>query len=292
MDLIPAELRAQLRQLQLRSRSGVHGAGSGRQQSRERGAGMEFLQYRPYQPGDEPRQIDWRLYARSDRAYVREAERDSPLALWLVVDASASMGQADRVRPDYSRLRAAIILAACLIELALAGGDRFGLAVLTSGRLQLHTLGGGPRQRDRCLLALSQLEADGELPAVEACEPLWARTQAGHLVVCLSDGFDPTLLEVERRLAGAGREVIDLQLLTAEERDFPYREGHRFVDPETGTELEADGPAARAEFLASFEAAQRERRERLNAVGVTCLTQYLDRSLIDALRSLCHQGPG
>jgi uncharacterized protein (DUF58 family) len=291
MDLIPADLRAQLRRLQLRSRSGVHGAGSGRQQSRERGAGMEFLQYRPYQPGDEPRQIDWRLYARSDRAYVREAERDSPLALWLLIDASASMAQADAARPDYSRLQAARILSACLIELALAGGDRFTLAILRDGGLQLHSLAGGPRQRDRCLLALAQLEASGGVPPTDACEPLWARTQPGHLIVCLSDGFDPALLELERRLAGAGRELIDLQLLTAEERDFPYRDGHRFIDPETGATLDADGPAARADFLASFEAAQKERRDSLSALGVRCLRQYLDQPLIGSLRQLCGENP-
>lgn len=290
MDLIPADLRAQLRRLRLRSRSGVHGAGSGRQQSRERGAGMEFLQYRAYQPGDEPRQIDWRLYARSDRAYVREAERDSPLAVWLLVDTSASMRQADGGGP--SRLEAARILAACLLELALAGGDRFGLALLGDGDLQLQPLGSGPRQRDRCLLRLAALQAAGLLPTIEACEPLWGRTCAGHLIVTLSDGFDPVLLELERRLAGAGREVVDVQLLTAAERDFPYAAGHRYVEPESGAYLEADGPAARESFLRAFAQAQAERRQSLGAVGVRCIEQVLDRPLIEALRGICGSESG
>ena len=285
MDLIPADLRAQLRRLRLRSRSGVHGAGSGRQQSRERGAGMEFLQYRAYQPGDEPRQIDWRLFARSDRAYVREAERDSPLALWLLLDASASMRQADPGGP--SRLEVARILAASLVELALAGGDRFGLALLGDNELRLQPLGAGPRQRDRCVLLLGGLQPAGQLPTIEQCEPLWARTQAGHLVITLSDGFDPTLLELQRRLAGAGREVIDVQLLTVAERDFPFRDGHRFVEPESGAWLEADGPAAREQFRQQFEQAQDERRQSLGGVGVRCLTHVLDRPLIDVLRAIC-----
>ena len=79
--------------------------------------------------------------------------------------------------------------------------------------------------------------------------------------------------------------------MTAEERDFPYRDGHRFIDPETGAELDADGPAARAEFLASFEAAQKDRRDSLNALGVRCLQQYLDQPLIGSLRQLCGENP-
>ena len=75
--------------------------------SRSRGAGLEFAQYRGYEPGDEPRRIDWKLFARSDRYFVREAERDSPLTLWIVIDASASMALADRARPDFSKLEAA-----------------------------------------------------------------------------------------------------------------------------------------------------------------------------------------
>ena len=132
-DLIPADVRSRLRTLQLTTRRAAGGQGIGAHASRSRGGGHEFAQYRAYEPGDEPRAIDWKLYARSDRAFVREAERDSPLALWLVIDASASMGQADAGAPEWSRLAAAKGLAACLAELALAEGDRFGWIVLEGG---------------------------------------------------------------------------------------------------------------------------------------------------------------
>ena len=69
------------------------------------------------------------MYARSDRFFVREAERESPLAVWLLVDATASMAQEDATRPGWSRLSAAKGLAACVAELALRQGDRFGLVV-------------------------------------------------------------------------------------------------------------------------------------------------------------------
>ena len=103
VPLIPADIRARLKYLRLRARHGAGGDGLGQHASRSRGAGLEFAQYRAYEPGDEPRRIDWKLYARSDRYFVRESERDSPLTLWLIIDASASMAQADTSRPSWRR---------------------------------------------------------------------------------------------------------------------------------------------------------------------------------------------
>ena len=87
-DFIPPQVRARLRELRLGSRKPAPGHGFGQHSSRSRGSGLEFAQYRAYEPGDEPRQIDWKLFARSDRYFVREAESEAALTLWLVVDAS------------------------------------------------------------------------------------------------------------------------------------------------------------------------------------------------------------
>jgi len=79
---------------------------------------MEFAQYRSYEQGDELRQVDWKLYARSDRFFVRESERESPLAVWLLLDATASAGQADGDGTAGSRLDAIKALAACVADQA------------------------------------------------------------------------------------------------------------------------------------------------------------------------------
>ncbi len=126
-DIIPADVRARLKDLRLYSQRVSGAQGIGQHQSRSRGAGLEFAQYRAYEPGDEPRQIDWKLYARSDKFFVREAERDSPMIVWLLIDATASMAQYDAKRPEWSRLHAAKAQAACVFELALRQGDRFGV---------------------------------------------------------------------------------------------------------------------------------------------------------------------
>ena len=286
MDLIPTDLRPHLQRLRLSTRVSAQTLGFGLQTSRNRGSGLEFAQYRAYEPGDEPRMIDWKLYARSDRHYVREAERDSALRVWVVIDSSASMGQADRKRPDYSRLQAAQVLAAALIEVALRQGDRFGLIVLGDGRLELTPAGNGIRQRDRCLMALAQMQAGGHWPDLERLEPIWSHTAAHDLVIVLSDDFDPAVVDLMERLVRGGREVQNIQLLCADERDFPYTQGHRFVDPESGAELLTDGPAAREGFLEQFGRALAELEQRLRGSGVGHAHHYLDEPLLAPLLSL------
>jgi uncharacterized protein (DUF58 family) len=285
-DLIPAQVRTRLKELRLTSRRAVGLHGLGLHHSRSRGAGLEFAQYRAYEPGDELRQIDWKLYARSDRFFVREAERESPLAVWILIDASASMAQADGARADWSRLHAAKALCACLAELAMRQGDRFGLAALRDDGLRLIAPASGARQRDRLLLELHGLNARGAFPAEAQLTPLWDRIGAHDLVILLSDCFDEAGVALMQRLAAARREVLAIQLLTVEERDFPFHGGYRFRDPETGEELLGDGDALRGEFLRRFNEARRALQAQLDASGIRHAEYVLDQELDAPLRRL------
>ena len=284
--LLPPQLRSQLKGLRLRPRLAPGNRGVGLHPSRNRGAGLEFSQYRAYEPGDDLRQVDWKLYARSDRFFVREAERESPLTLWLLIDASASMRQADPARPDWQRLDAARVLAAAIAELALAQGDRFGLIELRETGPQHLPASTGVRERDRLWLRLQALRAEGELPGDAQLEPIWGRVQRGDLAVILSDGFDPRLIALAERLAAAGRELIFLQLLTAAERDFPFHSGHRFRDPETGAEIRGDGRALRAGYLERFGQMLAALDARLDAAGIARARHVLDEPLLQPLRQL------
>jgi uncharacterized protein (DUF58 family) len=285
-DFIPPQVHARLKDLRLTSRRAAGLQGLGLHHSRSRGAGLEFAQYRAYEPGDELRLVDWKLYARSDRFFVREAERESPLAVWILIDATASMSQEDAARPGWSRLSAAKGLAACVAELALRQGDRFGLVALHDDALRLVAPANSVRQRDRLLLELNSLKAAGRWPASVQLHPLWERIGAGDLVVLLSDLFDDGAAEIATRLAAARREVVAIQLLTAEERDFPFQGGHRFRDPETGEELLGDGSAMRAEFLSRFAQARRALNARLDASGIRHAEFVLDQPLDLPLRRL------
>jgi len=281
---IPPDLRARLVDLRLATRAatGVHGLGL--HASRNRGAGLEFSQYRSYEPGDEPRRIDWKLHARSDRLYVRESERDSPLTVWIAVDASASMAQVDRARPDWSRLDAARLLAACIIELALRQGDRFGVIGLSAAAPLFVPVAAGTRQRDRCHLELERLVAGGPLADAAQTRAIWERVEPGALVVFLSDFLDDVLGEWVERLAGARRDVLTIRILTVEERDFPFRGGFRFRDPETGDERIVDAASVRADFLQRFGTARVALARRFAAAGVSQTEFVLDEPIDRPLR--------
>ena len=96
MSLAKTALIAHTQKLDLVIRHVLAGLGHGIHVGRERGAGVEFSEYRAYAPGDEWRRVDWKLLARADRYFVREAERDSHVATWLWLDATASMAEPSR----------------------------------------------------------------------------------------------------------------------------------------------------------------------------------------------------
>ncbi len=283
MQPIPAELRARLASLRIVPRGAAGASGFGLHASRSRGAGLEFAEYRPYVAGDEPQRIDWTLYARSDRWYVREAERDSALALWILLDATASMRQADLARPGYRKIDAARALAAAAIELALRQGDRFGLLIAGDSGAPL-ALGAGSRHRDRCLLTLERCEARGVWPPERALAPLLERFAGGALVLVLSDFFDPGPVELALRLARAGRDLRTIQLIGADERDFPLRGGWRLRDPETDAERVIDAGRAREDFLRRFGAALAALARRFASAGVLHCEHALDHRLEAPLR--------
>ncbi len=285
-DLIPAGVRTRLRGLRLMTRRATRLAGIGAHHSRSRGAGLEFAQYRAYEPGDEPRAIDWKLFARSDRFFVREAERESPLVAWVMIDCSASMAQADRAKPTWSRLAAAKALAAAIGEIAMAQGDSVAMVALRDRGLRLLPPGGGRRQRDRMAIELHGLVAVGGFPAAATLAPLWERVAVDHLVIMVSDLFDDAAVALIERLAAAGRDVRAIQMLTVEERDFAFASGHLFRDPETGAELIGDGPALRDGFRQRFAAARAKLRQRLAASDIRLADYVLDETIDVPLRAL------
>lgn len=276
---IPPEIRSRLKRLSLRTRRDMGDRGFGMHQSRNKGAGLEFAQYRAYEPGDEPRRIDWKLFARSDRFFVREAEEESPISVWVLIDASASMAQADRARPDWSRMDAAKLLALCTAQLALMQGDRFGWIALRDGGLAVADPHRGRAQFERMQIELSRLGAAGTFPDAASLAPLWERISARDLVLYLSDCFDEGGIAMIERLAKAGREVLCVQMLTVEERDFPFDGGYRFIDPETGADLIGDGAALRQTFLDRFAAARAALGERLDAAGIRHTAHVLDEAI-------------
>jgi uncharacterized protein (DUF58 family) len=289
---LPADLRRRLAALSIvpRGRSALGGVGV--HASRNRGSGLEFAQYRAYEPGDELRLIDWRLYARSDRFFVRDAERESPVAVWIVLDASASMAQADVATPEWSRFDAARQLAAALIAVALAQGDRFGLIVIGGDDPVAFAPSSGPRHRDRLHLALARQAAGGVADWSAARRLLGERIARDDVAIVLTDGFDDACADTAEALAASGRDLCVVRILTADERDFPFDSGYRFHDAESGASVIGDGAALRDDYLARFAAARAALGARLQAAGVRHAEHFVDQGADLPIAALFRSGPG
>ncbi|HYE39281.1 MAG TPA: DUF58 domain-containing protein [Ramlibacter sp.] len=238
------------------------GLGHGIHAGRERGAGVEFSEYRAYAPGDEWRRVDWKLLARADRYFVREAERDSHVAAWLVLDATASMAEPSRSVKGLDKMWFARTLLGCVASIAQRQGDAFGLLVLGGGKVQFTPASRGPRQLQRVLAALSRAEPSGELPPEELLRSSLHFARSPSLVFAAGDfiDFPSALSSALVRLRHMQHDVRVAGLQTQAEVDAGFDAARPYRDPEhAGTVFRFDAAA---------QAVYRQRRtEHFDAVA-------------------------
>ena len=287
MPLLTPELLFALRNLPLAARQAAEGFLAGAHARRRHGAGMEFSQYRPYQPGDDLRRLDWRLAARSDRYYLRESEVDTSLTVNLVLDASASMNHRDDnglTKLDYARL-----LLAALAYLAQKQGDAVGLSLLSPKSLQHLPARADARQLPRLYHALEAVAATGTFPEAAILAPLTARRQRA-LTVCVSDLYEETneITRLLSRLRATSGDVLLLHLAAGNELNFSYKGSVTFRDLETGQTIQLDADQQRASYQAQLQAwlrdtAQQARRQGLD-YHLVDTSQPLDGALREFLK--------
>ncbi len=227
------------------------GLGHGIHAGRERGAGVEFSEYRAYAPGDEWRRVDWKLLARADRYYVREAERDSHVAVWLWLDATASMAEPSREINGVDKLWFARSVLACVAAIAQRQGDAFGLVVCSDGRVEFIQAARGPRQLQRVLAALSKTRPSGALPPAEVLKANLHFARSPSLIFAASDFLDwpSPLSEALLRLRHLQHDVRLLTLRTQAEVDASFKSGTAYRDPERSDGLHRLSNADRASYL-------------------------------------------
>ena len=236
MSLANTALIAHTQNLDLVIRHVLAGLGHGIHAGRERGAGVEFSEYRAYAPGDEWRRVDWKLLARADRYFVREAERDSHVAVWLVLDASASMREPSRMVEGVDKLAYARTLLGCVAAIAQRQGDAFGLVVLGEGRVQFTPASRGPRQLQRVLAQLQRAEPRGELPDADTLRASLHFARAPSAIFAASDLLDwpSPLSQALTRLRQMRHDVRVLCLQTQAEVDASFSPALAYRDPEQG----------------------------------------------------------
>ena len=229
--LSPA-FRARLEQLSIVSRRSHGNPNLGSRRSRRRGASIEFADYRRYSAGDDIRNIDWNVFGRSDRLYVKVREAEEQLAVHVLLDCSLSMSRGRRNKIEYARE-----LAAALGFAALSAGDSL-TAQGFSDRLGASTpVIRGARMTTTLLEFLGGLRCAGRTSLAEPLTEYASRRRPTGVLFVISDLLAPGGYQGIGVLAQRGHEVVVLHLLDREDLDPDVGEDVELVDSETGERL-------------------------------------------------------
>ncbi|HVT60781.1 MAG TPA: DUF58 domain-containing protein [Thermoanaerobaculia bacterium] len=285
--LFAAAAFAEIRDLHLVARAVVEGFLAGQHASRRLAVGVEFSQYRTYAQGDDPRGIDWRLHARTDRYFLREGASERDVLVRVVLDASASMAvPAAATAAAAGKFDTARIAAAALAYLAHLQGDAVALEVVGGAGARMPS----PRSGDGItgmLHDLERLQPGGAWPEPAELLPRLLARRGRELVLVLSDCWERG---AEMRAAfGALRalrhEVLVLRVLAPQEIELPPGGEALFEDAETGERVAFGGGASREAYAARFAAHREALRRDLLALGVAFAELRTDEPLAAALRS-------
>jgi uncharacterized protein (DUF58 family) len=272
-DYLAPQTLAQLGRLELRAKMIVEGMMGGAHRSPYQGTAVEFAAHRAYVTGDDTRHLDWRVFGRTDKLYIRQHQQETNLDVMLVVDASASMGygtlemERDGRWLRWTKLDHATAISAALAYLALRQHDRVGLAIIAD-RVRLLVERSGVQRHWRQLVAALSTEAprDGT-DLARAAEEVVARIRNRALFVVVSDLFDDagTVGEALARFRHHGHDVILINTLDRQEMQFTLTEPAPFVGLEGEGELRIDPRALRGAYLDSV-------REHLDAIARRALS--------------------
>jgi uncharacterized protein (DUF58 family) len=291
--LASAALAAHTGKLDLAIRHVLAGLGHGIHAGRERGAGVEFSEYRAYAPGDEWRRVDWKLMARADRYYVREAERDSHVAVWLVLDATASMLEPSRSVEGLDKLGYARLLLGCMAAIAQRQGDAFGLVVCKGEGAHFTPAARGPRQLQRVLAQLDRADAGGTLPTSGTLRASLHFAHAPSVVCVASDFLDwpSPLSDAMLRLRHMRHDVRALCLQTEAEIAAAFDASQAWRDPEGDGRLFRFARETRAEYARKREAHFAEVARQCRAHDLPFVAAPIERAPGEVLRAWLRTAP-
>jgi uncharacterized protein (DUF58 family) len=273
---VDPKVLARVKDLDLLARSVVDGFINGLHRAPYFGASIDFAEHRGYVPGDDIRRVDWRLYARTDKYFIKQYEADTNANFSVLLDVSKSMGFASQ---GVSKLEYAKFLAACLAYLSQRQRDRVGIITFDSDvvahvpvsakhfNVLLHTLDQAKAERPGRLLANLTLLAE--------------HFRRRSIVALISDFYeDPeSLMDALRPYNFAGNDVVVFHVLDPAEINFPYSEPSRFVDVESGDEM----PVVPEKFAEEY---RKLIRDHIEAIRSKCSESRIDYTLLDTSKPL------
>ena len=245
---------ARVKSLELRTRQVVEGLMSGRHRSPLQGSSVEFAQHRQYAQGDDTRHIDWKVFGRSDKLYIKQFQEETQLQIVLVVDASESMGFGSVKGEDgstWTKYDHATTLAATLAYMAIAQTDAVGLAIFDQGLSRYFRPGATSAQWRTVITELQSVPRMNKTGTGRVLEQLAGKIGRRSLVIVLSDFFDDLagLKRGLRALRFRKHDVICAQLLDPQEIEFPFEDVTMFKGLEDAGELLTEPRALRDGYL-------------------------------------------
>lgn len=283
------ELASQIKRLDLRAKMVVRGFLQGLHASPYHGFSVEFSEHRRYTHGDDPKDIDWLAYAKTDRYYVKKFEAETNLTGYLVMDLSQSMDYT--YRQQLTKFDYCICLAAALTYLMLMQKDAVGLVTFDK-KIRANVQPRSRRSQLPAILSqLVKLRVAGETDLQGSLFQLASMLRHRSLVMLFSDllaDTEPTLKSL-RMLRGAGHDVIVFHVLDEAEVHFPFQGVVQLYEPELGTSLTVNADEIGDEYRANIAAFQEALRRgcyesRIDYVPLHTGTQY-DRALTEYLLS-------
>lgn len=252
MQLDPKVLMT-IKNLPLLAKTVIDGFMNGLNKSTVKGPGLEFSQYRMYQPGDDLRWLDWRMFARSDRYYIRESEVETSISVRLLIDASASMNHDDNgIRKiDYARF-----LAASLAYLTNLQGDAAGLYVFKEGDLFSLASKNDPQHLQRIYHQLDNISPSGTFTKPVHYKALFAGSSRKEMLVFVTDMYqqEDEIFKLLDSLTALRHEVIVFHLMGKNELDFDFKGYAAVEDLETGETIEIDTLKAKKVYKEKLDA--------------------------------------
>lgn len=278
---------ARLGTMELKARTVVEGFLAGLHRSPYKGFSVEFAEYRQYLPGDDLAAVDWKVYARSDRHYIKRFEEETNLECHLLLDVSASMDY--RGAAAMTKLEYGSVLAGSLAFLMNRQRDATGLIAFDDRIRFRMPASARPGHLHALLLALERLQPGAQSNVARPLNHLAEALLKRSLVVLISDLLDDPVPVVRslKHLRFRGSDVIVFHVLDPNERTFPFRGSSRFRDLENAQEVLAEPSAVRAGYLRELDTLTGTYERELRGAGIDYVqldtSQPLDFALVPYL---------
>jgi uncharacterized protein (DUF58 family) len=291
--LIDPQTLMSIKNLELRARVVVEGFWHGLHRSPYHGFSVEFSEYRQYAPGDDPRYLDWRLYARSDRYFIKKFEDETNLRCHLLVDQSRSMAYGSL---GYTKAEYAATLAATLSYFLYLQGDAIGLLTFDDQIRAYLPARHRPGHLRHLMLRLEQPAAGTATDLAAPLRHIVRTVKKRALLVLISDllGSISALEKDLTALSACGHEVVLFHVLDPAELNFSYDQAVMFQDVESGRELFIDPASARDDYLKKIRAHNDGIESVCRGLGIACrrlaTNRPLELALFDFLRERAQRG--